>query len=379
MRLCYIGPAGTVHTQRWLSFFARRGHEVHLLSTTLSEWRHEGIQVHSVPLGRSESSAINPLRAAARMPRTLARYRALLRELRPDILHVHYLNEAALMAAWTGFHPLVMTAWGSDVLIAPELSKLRKAALRRALGAADLVTCDAYHMERRLLALGTPASKTKVVFFGTDVDRFHPGARDGALQKRLSPKGGPVVISLRSLEPVYDLATLLKAVPAVLASRPDTRFALAGGGSLADPLRRLAQELGIEGSVDFLGLPAAELPGYLASSDVYVSTALSDAGLAASTAEAMACGVPPVVTEVAENAQWVEDGMTGRLFPPQDPRALADALMEILGDDGKRAALGRSARRTIVDRCNYQHEMARMESLYAGLMESHAAHQGASP
>ncbi|GAH34462.1 unnamed protein product, partial [marine sediment metagenome] len=136
-----------------------------------------------------------------------------------------------------------------------------------------------------------------------------------------------MIISFRSLEPIYDVESLIKAIPSVLKEIPSAKFIVAGDGEQRKYLENLGVSLGISGSIRFVGfVENDELPQYLASADVYVSTSLSDAGIAVSTAEAMACGLPVVITDFGDNRKWVENGINGFLVPPKSPEALASKI-----------------------------------------------------
>jgi glycosyltransferase involved in cell wall biosynthesis len=105
--------------------------------------------------------------------------------------------------------------------------------------------------------------------------------------------------------------------------------------------------------------------------DVYVSTSLSDAGIAASTAEAMACGLPVIVTDVADNRDWVEDGDNGFVIPVKSPKLLAEKIIYLLKNENIRKKFGKSGRKIIEERNNYYKEMEKMENIYEKLMERH--------
>jgi glycosyltransferase involved in cell wall biosynthesis len=100
---------------------------------------------------------------------------------------------------------------------------------------------------------------------------------------------------------------------------------------------------------------------------VYVSTSRSDAGLAASTAEAMASGLPVVVTDSGENRVWVADGENGFIVPTQAPEMLAERILDLLRRPDVRARWGRANRQIIVERNDYVREMGRMEEIYRTL------------
>lgn len=191
------------------------------------------------------------------------------------------------------------------------------------------------------------------------------------LKDKLNIRNSPMVMSLRNLEPLYDIGTLINAIPMVLAEIPETKFVIAGKGSEEDTLKRFTISLGISGSVKFIGyIPNEDLPQYLAAADVYASTALSDAGIAASTAEAMACGVPVVITDSGENRNWIKNGESGFIVPVQNTKALAEKIIHLLKNPGLRAEFGKAAREIIEKKNNYRVEMGKVEKIYEGIIQN---------
>lgn len=381
MRLCYVGDLSNIHTRRWVRFFGEEGHEVHVISTKPAETsKLSEVSVHWVFNHRIGNYLVDLILGFLSIPGQVRKLRHLFQEIRPDVVHVHYLNESLFFALLTGFRPVVLTAWGSDILISPRKSWIRRQIVKYTLMRLDLMTCDAGHVKAEMVSLGADPEKVKLIFFGTDVQRFHPGRRDPILRERLAPGDAPVVISTRRLEPLYDIETLLRAVPGVLARFPKAIFWIGGSGPQSESLRAMAAKLGVDDSVRFLGaLSEEKLPTYLASSDVYVSTALSDAGIAASTAEAMACGTPVVITDVAANSEWVEDGNQGLLVRPRDARMLGEGIARLLESPDLRTRMGRAARQVIVERNNLQKEMLKMEGLYQELSEARAMRGSLNP
>jgi glycosyltransferase involved in cell wall biosynthesis len=360
MKLCFLAAGNSVHSHRWIRFFAEKGHEIHWISLTPLEFPElRGVHFHD----RSARTKWISLAKAA------LRIRGIVRDIAPDIVHAHYAGSYGLLGAMSGFQPFVISAWGSDILFAGK-APLRGRLVRWALGKARLITCDAHHMIEAMRGLGTDVRKIRMICFGVEVDRFAPGAKDPGILERWGVQASPerIVISLRNLEPVYDIGTLLEAAPLVLREFPAARFVIAGAGSCERSLKDQADRLGIAGSLRFLGRYAhAELPLMLRSADVYVSTSLSDAGIAASTAEAMACAVPVVVSDTGENNKWIEDGRSGCLFGARDPKALAGHLLSLLESDQLRRRMGEAGRAVILERNCYENEMAKMEHLYQSL------------
>jgi len=222
-----------------------------------------------------------------------------------------------------------------------------------------------------MVRLGCDERKIRLVCFGVDSERFKPDAQDESFKRDLGlPLDSLVVLSARNLIPLYDVESLIRAVPRVLTKVPRVRFLIFGNGEQRNYLCDLAISLGVGEAVRFLGfVPNSQLPRYLASVDVYVSTALSDGGIAASTAEAMAAGLPVVVTDVADNRRWVRDGEGGFLVPASNPEALADKISFLLENQALRRSFGAINRKVIQERNEYRTQMELMERLYRELLE----------
>jgi glycosyltransferase involved in cell wall biosynthesis len=360
VKICYLANAASIHTVRWVKYFASRGHEVHLISPEASgENAVESVNLHLLRMSRHPILHCDPIRV-----------RRLVKKIEPDILHAHYVSGYGLLGALSGFRPFILSAWGSDVLVAARESQLEKWAARFAVRRADAIHCDADHIIGRLIELGAKPEKIKIIYFGVDTQKFQPIPKSGKLQSELGLFDSPVIISLRSLEPIYDIETLINSIPMVLKEIPEAKFLVVGGGSQEAKLKEQAKSLGISQSMKFTGqIPNDELPGYLNSADIYVSTSLSDAGLASSTAEAMACGLPVIITDFGDNKKWVEDGVNGFLIPLRNPQLLATRIIQLIRNREVRDKFGRINRQIIVERNDWETEMKKVEKLYETSVE----------
>jgi glycosyltransferase involved in cell wall biosynthesis len=350
-----------------VKYFVENGHEVHVIS--FEKARIEGTTVHILKLPVLVRSATFPVKVAS-----IFRIKALIDRIKPDVVHAHFVSNYGLFGALCGFNPFVITAWGSDVLIISGrlISTIKTYIAKYALRKADLVTCDAQHMKTAMIKLSVPPEKIEIIYFGVDTRKFSRKEPSQKLMAELGTHDLPTVISLRNLEPLYDVESLIRAAPIVLKEAPKTKFLIAGKGSEENKLRELATSLGLSANVRFIGfIPNDELPAYLSTTDVYVSTSLSDAGVAASTAEAMSCGMPVIVTDVADNRKWVEDGVNGFVVPVKNPKALAEKIIYLLKSEDIRKKFGEVSRRIIEERNNYYKEMEKMESIYKKLVEMH--------
>jgi glycosyltransferase involved in cell wall biosynthesis len=316
MKICYLANAQSVHTQRWAKHFLMIGHQVKVISLDPAEI--ENIEV-IVPPHRTSDRRLNILLNISKILR-------LVHQIRPDILHAHYVTSYGFVGSLTGTHPYIVTAWGSDVLIEPEKSWLYRRIVGFALGRADLVTSMAPHMTELMLRRKYAAEDKIVTLpFGVDTDVFN-------LERRTRPHGSRTAIVVSTRRPDYglDVDSFVRAVPAVMKVFEDTRFIVIGEGPLRKSIERLAADLGLAGRIEFRGeISHREMPELLGMADVFVSTSPSD-GNNISLNEAMACGAFPVATDIPANRVWVESGQNGFLYPCRDVDRLADRIIEAL-------------------------------------------------
>lgn len=361
IKICFLTCADSIHSYRWVKFFAEKNHEIHWIAFNKLEFDSiQGVCFYEVV--QSSKMMID-------FYNTTKQVRRLLRKIRPDILHVHYLGIYGLVGALScDSTPFVATAWGSDILFAGK-SFIKKPFIRYILNKADVITCDADHMKREISKMGIREEKIRIIYFGIDTNVFKPIAKDNNLRSRLGILNSLAIVSLRSLFPVYDIETLIRSIPFVLKEYSEAKFVLIGTGPQKKMLTNLCRLLGVGDNVSFLGFIANhELPTYLSSMDIYVSTSLSDAGIASSTAEAMACGLPVVITDSGENRKWIRDGEDGFIVPLKNPEVLANKIVTLLRNVEIREIYGRKSRGIIHEKNNYYKEMEKMEMIYKNLL-----------
>ena len=364
MRICYVADGTSIHTQKWVNYFAKKGHEAHLICWKAMPGYADNVNIHLLP------------RLAPRIW-TVSQYfsflfwilqiRHLINKLKPDIVDGHYITVYGFLAACSGFHPLVISAWGSDILIHPRRNFILKAITRYALKKTDMVTCDSEVAREGLTKLGVEPAKIRVILKGVDTQQFSRQHINEELRTRLGISGVPTVVSTRSLEPIYNVEMLIKAIPLVLEHKPEAKFVIAGNGSQREYLENLAISLGISDSMRFVGwVLHSDLPKYLAISDIYVSTSLSDTSHI-SLQEAMACQLVPVVTDIPANRAWIEDGKNGFIVRVNDIKALADKIVHLARNEHLREEFGKANRHTIQQKAEYEKEMIAGEEAYQEL------------
>jgi glycosyltransferase involved in cell wall biosynthesis len=372
LRLCYIADVTSIHAQRWANYFAERGHEVHFVSRRYTqgyEGLSAGVQIHSL-------ARLVPLPQASRVAAHISalpwvmQVRSLVKKTKADIVHADFIGVPGYLGAASGFHPLVLTARGSDIMIVPRQNPVYRWLAKRALKLADRIICVSPALREEILKLGTSPNKIEMTPVGVDTREFSAAQRNDSLLRMLGIGDSPVVMSTRGLKPIYDVQTLVRAIPLVLREKPGVKFVIAGAGEQEDHLKELARDLRVASNTKFVGwVPRTEMPKYLSSADIYVSASLSD-GTSASLLEAMACELAPVVTDIRANRPWVKEGENGFLFPVRDHAALASKVIYLLKNRETRDDFGRRSRDVVQKNAEEGTEMRKLERVYHELVEA---------
>lgn len=362
IRLLYIADSTSVHTQRWLKYFADRGYEIFII--TIGKKRQTLAYAHHV--FNFDHFYYNSPTFLTYLFKT----KRLIQAIKPDILHAHFVHQYGWLAALSGFHPFILTAWGTDILKLPYASrgKLGKWLTQYTLKKADVITATSAAARNEAILLGADAKKTEVIFWGVDTQKFNPDIDVQELRKSLSiPEKALVVFSNRNCAPLYNIDIIIKAMVIVLKQYPETILILQnseGRSRYEAGLKRLVSVNRIERSVRFLpSYPHEKLPPLYALADIYVTVPTWDAG-PVSLKEAMACHCAPIISNVAGPMEWVRHEENGLVVRIRDIEGLAAAICDLLEKGEKRHKFNQVNRELILPHADHQKQMKKAEALY---------------
>ncbi len=347
--LCLLGDANSVHVQRWAREMLARG------------WRVSLVTARPEPIEGVEQIVLRPVQRSRDWLWRAGEARRALARLRPDIVHAHYVTSYGYLAARAGRQPLVMTAWGSDLLVTPKQSALMRWLTSWTLRRAQLVTGDS----RDLLAVShalAPGVPTQLVHWGVERSRFAPVAWPN--------KPAADAVSLRSWEPNYRIDAIVRAFAQVHARWPSARLHLLGGGGQEALLRKLVAGLALQNSVQFHGrLDDASMAAVLARCKLSISVPESDA-TSVSVLESMACGLAVIASDLPANRDWLA---AEALVPAGDEAALAARWLDLLQDDARAADLGTRNAERIAQDGDRRVQMDAVDTAYRQLLAQDAA------
>ena len=298
--------------------------------------------------------------------RQVARLARLIRERGIRLVHANEFvsNFVGFLAARAAGVPMIVNRVDLGHLrdgFGPTHRRVEKWMSRH----ADAVCANAEAVRKLCIdEEGSRPERTFVVRNGLDLARFDALAR-APLQGPL-PEGRPLVVAVANLWPVKGHRTLVEAIAAVHARRPDARFALVGDGPERAFLEQRIAALGLAGTVTLLGT-RYDVPAILARADAACLPSLAE-GLPNAIMEAMAAGLPVVATAVGGSPELVIPGETGQLAPPAAPALLADALLDVLADPVRARQMGTRGRRLIARTCSLQALAAGHGALYESVL-----------
>ncbi len=365
MKICILANAESVHTQRWAKSYADRGNEVHLLS--IRSVSIPSVYVHTVKLGpQNSNSSIWKFLSYLYLALTGG---GRIRKIKPDVVNAYYVSTYGVIAAFAGFHPLVISVWGNDVIPihGTEMPKLLQIFIRYALKRADLVCSTSKFMAKQALKIQQPKKEIEVVPFGIDCEVFKPTGKpkEFAIEFRIG--------FVKALSKIYGLDYLIQAMPKICESIPNAKLIVIGKDyeMLKDKLVTLCEKLGVSKNIEFKGfVPKEQIPQLMNSFDVLVNPTIVEESFGVVILEAQACGIPVVATNVGGVPEVCIDGKTALLVTTKDANALADKIILLAKDTALRQKMGKEGREFVLKNYNWQSNIDKMLELFSEITDN---------
>ena len=335
---------------------AAHGHEVTIATPPSDIWpercRAIGLEHVAVPMRR----AWDP-RAAWRLARVIRRRRI-------QITHAHKgrARTVAVLAGLMGAPTVVVLNRG----VSFPVTGVRRMGYTSGRVHAVVAVCES--IKRGLIASGVRAEKIAVIYSGTDLERFHPGADGARIRRELGLHADDVLVTQIGVRSWRGWKDVLAAMPRVAARHARARLLFVG----APPPRVLevaehARAAGLGERVLVLG-HRDDIPAILCASDVVVDASWAGLGITGSIREALACERPVVATALEGMPELVRAGETGLLVPPRDATALADAIVALLDDPTTALAMARAGRKRVEAHFSLRAKVDATEALYQRLL-----------
>jgi hypothetical protein len=364
MRLLFVTDARSPISRNWMRFFAERGDEVFVASTFECEldFPVERLEFTPVAFSAAKKKTSAPSSASSRtlglrtkirqwlgpltIPASARKLRAFIKEVQPDIVHAMRVPYEGMLAtaALSGGRVhvsrpprFVVSIWGNDFTLHAPSTPLMKMHTRRVMQSVDGLHADT---ERDVLLArqwGLGVGKVTLVAPGGG------GVRSEVFYPPVEPVKNPIIINPRGVRPYVRNDSFFKAIPLVLAKRPDAKFVCSSMRGEAQAMTWV-RELGIESAVELLpSVPFGQMGDLFRTAQIVVSPSVHD-GTPNSLIEAMACGCFPIAGDLESIREWITHAQNGLLVDAASPQSIADAiLLGLEREDLRREAAGLNA------------------------------------
>ncbi len=369
MRILILSDSDSPHTIRWAKAICQKNNIVGIFSIHGPESVLYG-DTPSIKLFSFKASRELQFKSEAAFSKlyyigaTLS-LKKVINEFKPDILHSHYASSYGLIGALSGFHPFIISMWGSDIFSFPNCSFLHKAVLKFSLSRADKLLSTSYIMKSE--AKKYTNKDIVVTPFGIDVNRFKPKVVNSIFKKNEI-----VVGTIKNLEEIYGIEYLIKAFKIVKTKLPSKKIKLmiAGEGSHRKSLEELVIKLNLSGDTIFTGyINNEEVQNYHNMLDIYVAVSLQES-FGVAILEASACSKPVVVSNVGGLSEVVDDNKTGFIVEKENTESIAEALEVLLNNEKLRNELGRNGRNKVIKEYNWNDCVDGMISIYRSIISN---------
>ncbi len=370
MRVLYFSKDYTPHDHRFLSALAETEHEVFYLKL-----EHNPRQIEDRPVPSQIQQVLwKGGEGSFRwrdVPRLTLDLKRVIKEIKPDLIHAGPIQTCAFLAVLSGFHPILTMSWGFDLMQDADRNGWMKQITRYVLRHTDFFTSDAQITRDRAVVFGVNQDRTVVFPWGVDLKQFSPEQMlDSNKTQVVKAKAQNVkrksfvLFCNRSWEPRYGVDVLAIAFVKVANQRDDVSLLLLSGGSQANVIRQILMNGGVLDRVQFGGqVSQRDLPRWYHMADLYISPSHVD-GSSVSLMEALACGLPVLVSDIPANKEWVSEGVNGWLFLDGNADILAEKILTVVAQGKKLTPIGRAARRSAEERADWKKNFAKLLEAY---------------
>ena len=355
MRICFIADSSSIHVRRIVLQFVKKKDDLLVLSSAsdpidipgtrtvhLLNGNRPFTEISSEEENRTKDfvyflkSLFSPsLKFLAKSTlKTLALQAAWrvcieeIQEFNPEVIYCFRAVPEGILASKCHVRPLFLRTAGSDVSQFPKYPVFRQ-MIRKALQTADVLVTESLWESKLIQDLCGHEVAPKVSVIGVDTDRFRPPlSRDDLRDRYGLPRDAFVVITNRYLGKPYNGWLVLKSIESIL-TQCDTLILLYASPIKMDLETKVKTDLIARDCprIRFLDgpRPYSEVPEILGCGDAYISFSSID-GIPNSLLEAMACGLLPIVAELPQLREWIEDGITGYFVRQHDIEHLASVV-----------------------------------------------------
>ncbi len=366
MKLFLLSDPNNTHTQRWVTSLATYDIHIYLFGLNKCDLKfyepYKNVEVSYFDITSSLNDRLkNGSFEKLQYLKVITELRKKIKQFKPDILHAHYATSYGLLGALSGFHPFIISVWGSDIYCFPKRSIFHALLLKYNFYKADKILSTSHVMAKE--ANKYTAKKIEITPFGVDINLFKYNRTEKINDEF-------IVGTVKTLAPIYGIDTLINAFKIVYDQNRNRKIKLIiiGEGEQEFELKKLVSTLGLNDAVSFLGrIKNSDLPEFYNYFDVSVSLSNSESfGVVA--VESMACECPVIVSDAEGFSEVVENMNTGFIVPKNNPQLAADAIQYFVDNSKLKAKMGKAGRKRVCELYDWSENVTLMLDIYRGIL-----------
>lgn len=405
MKLCFIANLNSIHSQKWIGYFCKKGHQVYVLSTADFLGKFENATVYNLSNKIVEWQTDSGFNRRGKMKKYVVRVfnkhpdlliwlaqkrqnlkrlikvycyskiaRGSIREVKPDLVHCLRLPIEGYIGYLANANPLVVSSWGNDFTYWARVSPIYTYLTKRTMSRADLFFSDCQRDIKLGINYGFNISKPHNVLPGAGGIDLKSVEKEKTKVSYFKPWGinhkDIILTSFRGFGRWYLNKQLLKAFFVVRKKFLNMKLVLVGSKDnlYYNSLTKLTASLGLNKSVLFVdSVTNNEIPQIVSSSDLIISATTHD-GIPNSMLEVMAYGGIPVMSDISSIREWVKDGWNGYLFNPRDPKNIVQVIVRALKNKDNFEVMMKRNWDLLKERADYYKNMKLAEEMYYRLV-----------
>jgi glycosyltransferase involved in cell wall biosynthesis len=371
MKIIYFSKNSTPHDYRFLASLSKTKHEIFYLKLESNQRQMEDRPVPENVQQILWAGGQREFRWSD-LPRLVLGFRRVVREIKPDIVHAGPIQTCALIAVLSGFRPVLAKSWGYDLMHEAGKNAWMKWVTRYTLTRSASLISDANVIRDKAVSFGMNPERIVIFPWGVNIERFRPRWAESGRRKPEQKNRPSSVVNRKSItlfcsrtwETMYGVDVLAKAFVKVASVNPDVHLILLGGGSQGPKIRQILMNGGVMERVHFGGqVGQRDLPRWYHRADIYISPSHVD-GSSISLLEALACGMPSLVSDIPGNREWIEDNVNGWLFRDGDVEDLAEKILNAIKNRRSFKRIGELARKTVEERADWRKNFGKLLEAY---------------
>jgi glycosyltransferase involved in cell wall biosynthesis len=363
MRIIYFSKNYTPHDYRFLSSLSKTEHEIFYLKLEATKRQMED---RSVPENIQQilwAGGQHEFRWRD-VPRLTFDLRQIIKEIKPDLIHAGPIQNCAFLSVLSGFHPILAMSWGYDLVMDADKNAWMKWVTRYTLKHSAFFVSDANVSRNKAVAFGMDPERTVIFPWGTDIEHFMPKKEERGKKTKDASRNSITLFCSRTWESIYGVDVLAKAFVKVASVNPDVNLILLGGGSQGAKIRQILMNGGVMERVHFGGHVAqADLPRWYHMADLYISPSHVD-GSSVTLMEALASGLPCLVSDIAGNKEWIEEDVNGWLFRDGDVNDLVEKILNAIRNRTSFKKIREAARGTAEQKADWNRNFGKLLETY---------------